>query len=112
MRMKPMVGLLVLGMVLLYVWERVDVVRVGYQIEQLKTKRVALQRERDELRLKVSALTAPDRLARVATEQVGLMPPQPGQVVLVRVEPTPSGRPAPTQPEMQLAKSEGTRKRP
>ena len=81
--MKLLAGLAIIGLLLLFVWERVDIVRVGYRIEQLKTHKVVLQREQDELRVTVSALTAPDRIARAATEKLGMVPPQPGQVVMV-----------------------------
>ena len=70
-------------LVFVFVWERVDVVRLGYQIERLKTQKVLLERERDQLQVKFSALTAPERIARVATEKLGLVPPQQGQVLMV-----------------------------
>jgi cell division protein FtsL len=81
MRLLAVLG--IIGLLLMFVWERVDIVRVGYRIEQLKTQKIALQREQDELRVKVSALTAPDRIAKAATEKLGMVPPQPGQVVMV-----------------------------
>jgi cell division protein FtsL len=103
MRLLAILG--IIGMLLLFVWERVDIVRVGYKIEQLKARKVALQREQDELRVKASALTAPDRIARAATEKLGMMPPQPGQVVLVSAsEPAPAaGMPA---PEVRVARDD------
>lgn len=103
--MRLLAALGVIGMLLLFVWERVDIVRVGYRIEHLKTQKIALQREQDELRVKVSALTAPDRIARAATEKLGMVPPQPGQVVMVSAVspvPVPDDRP----PEVHVAKSE------
>ena len=81
--MRLLAGLGIIGVLLLFVWERVDIVRVGYRVEQLKTQKIALQREQDELRVKVSALTAPDRIAKAATEKLGMLPPQSGQVVMV-----------------------------
>jgi cell division protein FtsL len=102
--MKVWVALAVLSVLLLYVWERVDVVQVGYQVEQLKVKKVALQRERDELRLRVSTLTAPERLARAAVEKLGMTAPHQGQVRLVRLDPdVPSASPV-LSPEVQIAR--------
>jgi len=49
----------------------------------LKTQKVLLERERDQLQVKFSALTAPERIAKVATEKLGLIPPQQGQVLMV-----------------------------
>ena len=70
-------------LVFVFVWERVDVVRLGYSIERLKTQKTLLERERDQLQVKFSALTAPERIARVATDKLGLIPPQQGQVLMV-----------------------------
>ena len=80
-------------LVFMFVWERVDVVRVGYQIERLKTQKVLLERERDQLQVKFSSLMAPERIAKVATEKLGLVPPQQGQVLMVHQQeeaPSPS----------------------
>jgi cell division protein FtsL len=74
-------------LVFVFVWERVDVVRLGYSIERLKTQKTLLERERDQLQVKFSALTAPERIARVATAKLGLLPPQQGQVFIVHLQP-------------------------
>jgi len=71
-------------LIFVFVWERVDVVRLGYHIERLKAQKVLLERERDQLQVKFSALTAPERIAKVATEKFGLVPPLQGQVLMVR----------------------------
>ena len=76
-----------LCLVFLFVWERVDMVRVGYQVERLKQEKTVLERERDQLRIKVSALSAPNRVAKVATERLGMAPPQRGQVIVVQAGP-------------------------
>lgn len=94
-----------LSLVLTFVWERVDVVRVGYQVERLKTQKVALERERDELQVKLLALTAPERIAKVATEKLGMIPPERGQVVLVHGEPDAPSHAAPEDTELRLAKN-------
>jgi cell division protein FtsL len=103
--MKIMTGLAVLSLVLLYVWERVDVVQVGYRIEQVKVRKLTLERERDELRVKVSALTSPEKIAKLATEKLGMTPPQQGQVRLVKVEPMIPTKVRPETGELRLAKS-------
>ena len=76
-----------LCLVFVFVWERVDMVRLGYQVERLKHEKVVLGRERDELKVKFSALSSPDRIAKVATEKFGMSLPQPGQVVMVQSKP-------------------------
>lgn len=76
-----------LCLVFVFVWERVDVVRIGYHIERLKRDKTALERERDELRVKVAALSAADRIAKLATEKLGMGPPQQGQIIVVQSRP-------------------------
>ena len=74
-------------LVFIFVWERVDVVRLGYSIERLKAEKTLLERERDRLQVKVSALTAPERIAKVATEKLGLFPAQQGQLFIIHPQP-------------------------
>jgi len=93
-------------LVFVFVWERVDVVRVGYQIERLKTQKVLLERERDQLQVKFSALTAPERIAKVATEKLGLVPPQQGQVLMVHLPGEAPSRSLPPVVQVRLAKHE------
>jgi cell division protein FtsL len=95
-------------LVFVFVWERVDVVRLGYQIERLKTQKILLERERDQLQVKYSALMAPERIAKVATEKLGLIPPQQGQVLMVHLPgETPSLSPSPME-QVRLARQEST----
>jgi cell division protein FtsL len=97
-------------LVFVFVWERVDVVRLGYQIERLKTQKISLERERDHLQVKFSVLTAPERIAKVATEKLGLVPPQQGQVLMVHLPgETPSLSPPPVE-QVRLAKQDSIRR--
>jgi cell division protein FtsL len=77
-----------LCLVFAFVWERVDVVRIGYQIERLKRDKTVLERQRDELRVKFSTLSASDRIAKLATEKLGMNLPQPGQIIVVQSRPS------------------------
>lgn len=110
--MKGIAFTAALSLVLVFVWERVDLVRIGYQIERLKAQRTLLERERDELRVKFSALTAPDRIARAATEKLGMAPADKGQVIVVQHEMERRYRPEPVEPsgEVKLAKNDGWRR--
>ena len=110
--MKTLTVVAAMALLLLYVWERVEIVRVGYQIERLKVKKVALERERDELQVKLSALNSPERIARVATEKLGLAPPQRGQVILVNVKPEAPAHGEPAMPDVKLARNEPVGKVP
>ncbi len=108
--MKTLTLLAAMLLLLAFVWERVDIVRLGYRIERLKSDKVRLERERDELQVRVSSLTSPERIAKVATEKLGMAPPRQDQVVLVRLEPEVPSPTAPTEFEIRLAKSDALRK--
>ena len=105
-RSRTVAALVILTMLLLYVSERISVVKVGYDIEKLKSQKVKLERERDEMKVKLSSLTAPERIAKVATEQLGMVPPKQGQVVLLRVDPETQKIGGPPTPGVKLAKYE------
>ena len=86
--MKIFTVLLGVCLVFMFVWERVDMVRVGYQIERLKRDKTVLERQRDELRVKFSSLSASNRIAKLATEKLGMSLPQQGQVIMVQARPS------------------------
>ena len=104
--MKILAVFVGLCLVFLFVWERVDIVRVGYHVERLKVEKSRLERERDQLRVKLSALSAPDRIARMATEQLGMVPPQKGQVIMVQARPAGEPRFRPAQSEVRIARND------
>ena len=68
---------------LFYVWGKVDVVRVGYELDELSKKKISLEQEHDLLQITYSQLTAPDRIAKEATKKLLMKQPDPGQVILV-----------------------------
>jgi cell division protein FtsL len=110
--MKVMIGAAMTAMILLFVWERVDIVRLGYHIERLKSQKIALERERDELRVRLTSLTSPERIARAATEKLNMMLPEKGQVILVHLDSEPdSVSPSrDTDGEIRLAKNSPVRR--
>jgi cell division protein FtsL len=110
--MKTVAALMILSLLLLYVWERVDLMQVGYRVERLKAQKITLERERDELRIKLSKMTSPERLAKVAGEKLGMIPPVQGQVRLVRLDAAPATDAQPGTSEIRLAKSDVPRKAP
>ena len=68
---------------LFYVWGKVDVVRVGYELDQRSKEKKSLEQEHDRLQITFSQLTASDRIAKEASSQLNMKPPGPGQVILV-----------------------------
>ncbi|WHZ26780.1 MAG: hypothetical protein OJF51_001576 [Nitrospira sp.] len=102
--MKTVTVFLGLCLVFVFVWERVDMVRMGYQIERLKREKTLLERQRDELRVKVSALSAADRIAKLATEKLGMSLPQHGQIIMVQSRPSYTPPADIVQVELKIAK--------
>ena len=103
--MKAVAILVGMSLVFLFVWERVDVVRLGYSIERLKAQKTLLEREHDQMQVKFSALTAPERIARVATDKLGLFPPQQGQVFIIHPQPDMPLMAAPPVEQLRIARN-------
>ena len=74
-------GMLVFLVGLLYGLEHFECVRHGYQIEELRSQRAALERWNRELRLKQAALADPQRIDSLARNGLGLAPPAPEQMI-------------------------------
>ena len=65
---------------LIYVWQRVDFIRLSYEVEDLKTE-VQEQRELNEaLRVERSLQSAPARVENLARRRLGLTDPAPQDV--------------------------------
>jgi cell division protein FtsL len=67
-------------LVMVYVWQHLSAIEVGYQIESQKTQVEQLREQNRQLRLSEAQLSDPERISVIA-EQLGLGVPQPGQVV-------------------------------
>lgn len=79
------VAALLLAGVLLHVWHRVQVIQLGYQIEQLQRQKKALERVHHALQIEVAALSAPHRIEKVA-RRLRMRPLHRQQVVVVRFQ--------------------------
>ena len=75
---------LVLFGVLFYVWQHIQVVRLGYEIEHLQAERLALVRQENELRFEVARLKSLRRVEEIGRRQLGLTSPVAGQVILLQ----------------------------
>ena len=76
-------GVLMLAGALLYVWQHIHVVRLGYEIEQLREHKAALVQENKALRLEMGQLRSLKRVEEIARKRLGMVTPKPGQVVLI-----------------------------
>lgn len=67
----------------IYMWPRVQGVRLAYHIQGAEQRVKGLIQERDQLRLERAALSDPQRLYHEATEQLGLVTPNHDQVFIL-----------------------------
>ena len=81
--MKFVAGMVLLALALGAVWEKMDIYRTGYAIEQLQARKKQAQ-------LEFARLTAPDQIERVAISRLGMTRPRYNQIVLVQAVSPPS----------------------
>ena len=72
-------GLLFL-LVMVYVWQHLSAIEVGYQIETQKQQVEQMREQNRQMRLTEAQLSDPGRIDQIA-RQLGLDAPRPGQVV-------------------------------
>jgi len=79
-------ALLILGLigaVLVHVWVRLQVVRMGYVLSTTSKLQTRLEQENRELKVELATMTSPDRLEALARQRLGLVQPEKGQVVVL-----------------------------
>lgn len=67
----------------IYMWPRVQVVRLAYRLQTAEQHLKELLQEQDQLRLELAALKDPQRIYHVATDQLGMSLPRQDQVFIV-----------------------------
>lgn len=70
---------------LVYVWQRVDFLRVSYEVEAMKNERQKLQEQNQQLTVERSFLLSPDRIEHLARKEIGLVDPAASDVRRVAV---------------------------
>jgi len=74
---------LLLFMGLFYVWTRMKLVQIGYEIASLEKKNNALKNRKRELLLEIASLQSPGQLEKQARKKLNLVFPTIGKVVHV-----------------------------
>ena len=92
MRKNVLLGVMILLGVwcLVYVGVQLDMWRLGYDIEELEGRRTVLKKQQEMLQVRLSELTDPQQIARRAQDELQLIVPQEGQVVMVSLAANPS----------------------
>ncbi len=83
--LAPVLGFIALLLLvsLFFVWSRVQVTSLEYEISQLETHLRDLRQETSNLRLEAASLSSPERIERVAKRDLHLRLPAADQVITV-----------------------------
>jgi cell division protein FtsL len=68
---------------LIYTWSRVQSVKVGYEISNENNKNRNLINLQNNLKVELARLKSPERLAKIAKNQLGLKTPAPEQIIII-----------------------------
>jgi hypothetical protein len=79
-RFKLFAGALLLAMLTLRVWIKLECTDLGYELAREQQRTIELDIERRELELQLSVLKRPDVLGARATQRLGLRPLQAQQL--------------------------------
>jgi cell division protein FtsL len=76
--------LFLIGGSLFYVWSRIQVIQLGYEISNaLKEERVLAELNK-RLRLEIATLKSYTRIEKFAVEELRMTKPKPDQVIVIR----------------------------
>jgi cell division protein FtsL len=71
-----------------YIWHQAAIIQIGYETIRLEEKRTGLKEDIKTLEMNRDALLAPDRVDRIAREELRLVEPQPEQIIYEGIRPT------------------------
>jgi len=75
--------LILMGEFLFYTWCRVQCVRSAYRITEEKKRNKELVNLQKNLQVELAGLKSPDRIGRIAREKLGLVMPEPKQIIVI-----------------------------
>jgi cell division protein FtsL len=81
---RVLIALLIITGLLLYVGGKVQIVRLGYQIEALEREKHELERANRSLLIEASSLSSPARIEEIAIKRLGMVRPPKENVVVVK----------------------------
>ena len=68
---------------LFYTWCRVQSIQVRYEISELTADQERILKLQDSLKIELARLKAPQRIAQIATQQLGLVAPTGKQIIII-----------------------------
>ena len=75
--------LLLMGSSIGYVWSNFESTQIGYDMSSLKGEEMRLREIQQELRLELAYLRSPQRLQRLAFQELGLSQPSCEQIIVL-----------------------------
>lgn len=100
---------LITGAALFHTWVRLQTISLGYQLSSAAAEKTILSRSNRELNIESATLRAPKRLTMLARTTLGLRPPEPGEIIVLR---PPKPRRDTTQQNLALLVTPDTRREP
>jgi len=76
--------LFLIGGSLFYVWSRIQVIQLGYEISNALKEERALAESNKRLRLEIATLKSYSRIEKFAVEELRMTKPKPDQVIVIR----------------------------
>ncbi len=80
--------LLALATLTFYIWHQAAVIQLGYELNLLEEKKAQLGEDIKRLETERAALLAPDRVDKIAREELHLVEPKPEQVIYEEIRRT------------------------
>ena len=77
------VGVFLVFVLLFSAWQHFELLQLGYRIEQKQQERTREMEINRHLKLEVETLQAPDRVERIATEQLDLVTPGSDEAIVI-----------------------------
>ncbi|MFB3884413.1 MAG: cell division protein FtsL [Thermodesulfobacteriota bacterium] len=76
--------LILVGGSLFYVWSRIQVIQLGYEISNALKAERALVEANKRLRVEIATLKSYTRIEKFAVEELRMAKPKPDQVIVIR----------------------------
>ena len=73
-----------IGSSLFYVWSRIQVIQLGYEISNALKEERTLTEANKKLRLEIATLKSYARIEKIAVEELRMAKPKPEQVIVIR----------------------------
>jgi len=78
--------LLFVGLILVYMWQNINVADLEYKYRKLNEQVRILEKEHKELETEVTYLSTPERIGKIATERLGLVPINEDDIIWIASE--------------------------